>query len=39
MREFDDLSGYDTVIVRDARGNVVMSGVMRTRAEVASPTP
>jgi len=39
MREFDDLSGYGSVIVRDADGGVVMSGEMRTRATVASPSP
>jgi hypothetical protein len=39
MAYFDDLTGYDTVIVRDANGAVVMSGTMRTRAIVASPTP
>jgi hypothetical protein len=39
MREFDDLTGYDSVVVRDAGGDVVMSGVMRTRATVASPSP
>lgn len=37
--EFHDLTGYDTVIVRDANGHVVMSGMMRTRAVVASSTP
>jgi hypothetical protein len=39
MREFPDLEGYDTVIVRDANGDVVMSGSMQIRAVVASPTP
>jgi hypothetical protein len=39
MREALDLSGFDTVIVRDARGRVVMHGAMETRATVASPTP
>jgi hypothetical protein len=37
--EFLDLTGYDTVVVRDADGHVVMSGTMRTRAIVASSTP
>lgn len=37
--EFLDLAGYDTVIVRDADGHVVMSGAMRIRAVVASSTP
>lgn len=37
--EFLDLAGYDTVIVRDADGHVVMSGTMRIRAVVASSTP
>jgi hypothetical protein len=37
--EFADLAGYDTVIVRDADGHVVMSGTMRIRAVVASSTP
>jgi hypothetical protein len=39
MHEFFDLAGYDTVIVRDADGRVVMHGEMQTRASVASPTP
>jgi Putative zinc-finger len=39
MREALDLSGFDTVIVRDAHGRVVMHGAMETRATVASPTP
>ena len=39
MGEFDDLTGYDSVVVRDANGDVVMSGTMRTRADVASPSP
>ncbi len=39
MREFHDLTGYDSVVVRDASGDVVMSGTMRTRATVASPSP
>jgi len=38
MHEFFDLAGYDTVIVRDADGRVVMHGEMETRATVASPT-
>ncbi|MEX0651003.1 MAG: hypothetical protein WD186_03145, partial [Actinomycetota bacterium] len=37
--EFLDVAGYDTVIVRDADGHVVMSGTMRIRAVVASSTP
>lgn len=39
MAEFHDLSGYDTVIVRDSLGRVVMRGAMAIRAVVESPTP
>lgn len=39
MEEFDDLTGYDTIIVRDARGRVVLSGILRTRVDIASPAP
>ena len=39
MREFDELIGYDSVIVRDVNGDVVLSGSMQTRAAVTSPSP
>ena len=37
MEEFHDLTGYDTIIVRDAQGRIVLSGTVRTRADIASP--
>ena len=39
MREFDELAGYDSVVVRDVNGDVVLSGSMQTRATVTSPGP
>jgi hypothetical protein len=39
MREFDELVGFDSVVVRDVEGGVVMSGSMQTRATVTSPGP
>lgn len=39
MEEFDDLSGYDTITVRNARGRVVLTGILRTRVDIASPAP
>ena len=39
MREFEDLTGFDRVIVRDARGDVVLQGTMEMRATVTSPAP
>ena len=39
-REFNgDLTGFDRVVVVDAKGHVVMSGPLATRADVASPAP
>jgi hypothetical protein len=37
--EFLDLTGFDTVIVRDADGDIVMQGTMQTRATLESPGP
>jgi hypothetical protein len=34
-----DLGGYNRVVVRDARGRVVMSGLLATQASLVSPTP
>jgi hypothetical protein len=34
-----DLSGYDTVVVRDAHGRAIMRGRLTTQAALASPTP
>jgi hypothetical protein len=39
MREFNELAGYDSVVVRDVNGDVVLSGSMQTRATVTSPSP
>ncbi|HVF08855.1 MAG TPA: hypothetical protein VNC60_09785 [Actinomycetota bacterium] len=39
MEEFHDLTGYDTIVVRDATGRVVLSGVLQTQADIASPAP
>ena len=39
MREFDELVGYDSVVVRNVDGDIVMSGSMQTRATVTSPGP
>ena len=39
MREFNELAGYDSVVVRDVNGDVVLSGSMQTRATVTSPGP
>lgn len=39
-REFNgDLTGFDRVVVVDAKGHVVMSGPLATKADVASPAP
>ena len=35
----DDLTGFDHVVVLDARGRVVMEGPLATKADVASPSP
>ncbi|MDH4111079.1 MAG: hypothetical protein OEV60_00135 [Actinomycetota bacterium] len=39
MQEFADLDGFDTVIVRDVNGDVVMTGSLETRAALATPSP
>ena len=39
-REFNrDLTGFDRVVVVDAKGRVVMAGPLATKADVASPAP
>ncbi len=39
MREFHDLTGYDTIMVRDGTGRIVLSGTLQTRADIVSPAP
>ena len=39
-RDFDrDLKGYHRVTVRNAKGNVILSGTLGTRAGLESPGP
>lgn len=39
MEQFHDLTGYDTIVVRDATGRIVLSGTLQTQADIASPAP